>query len=115
MSKAMSAEHLIDVIGVRFDPAAFTAGPVAFNLQISDLGDDGENHVLGVGRSAIHHRPHSADDRAAATVRLDRAMLMAAINGATVPDGVEITGDAEVFEAFVAALTPFTAPALIEP
>ncbi len=115
MSQAMSAEHLIDVVGVRFDPSRFTAGPLTFNLHIIDLGEGGEDHVLGVGRSAIHHRSATVDPDAVATVRLTRGDLMAAINNSSLPDGVEIDGDAQLFEAFVAALTPFTTPALIEP
>ncbi|MDH3301905.1 MAG: MBL fold metallo-hydrolase, partial [Acidimicrobiia bacterium] len=115
MSQAMSAEHLIDVVGVRFDPGAFTAGPLTFNLRITDLGDGGEDHVLGVGRSAIHHRPGTVDPDAAATIRFDRSALLTAINASAVPEGVEIHGDVELVHAFFAALTPFTAPAIIEP
>ena len=112
MSQAMSVEHLCDVIGVRFDPAAFDAGPVAINLHLTDLS---ENHVLGVGRSAIHHRPNAVDPDAAASMHTDRATLAAALDDVEVLERAEIDGDAEMVRAFFASLTVFGPSALIEP
>ena len=77
MSQAMRAEHLFDVIGVRYDPSTYDGDAVVINMHFTDLD---ENHVLGIGRSAIHHRPGVVDDGAVATVRLDRATLIAAID-----------------------------------
>ena len=112
MSQAMSAEHLFDVIGVRFDPAAFDAGPLTFNVHLTDIGED---HVLGVGRSAIHHRRHAVDLDAAASIRTDRATLAAALNDAHAIDGAEITGRQELVRALFESLTVFTTARLIEP
>ncbi|MDE0496389.1 MAG: MBL fold metallo-hydrolase [Acidimicrobiaceae bacterium] len=112
MSQAMSAEHLFDVIGIRFDPDAFTAGPVTFNFHFIDLDED---HVLGVGRSAVHHRRDAVDGSAAASVRTDRATLAAALNDASALDGVEIVGDRALLKSLIAGLTVFTTASLIEP
>ena len=112
MSQAMSAEHLFDVIGVRFDPDAFDAGPVTFNFRFTDLGED---HVLGVGRSAVHHRAGSVDPDAVASVRTDRATLFAALNDASVLDGAEIAGDQALLKSLLGSLTVFTTARLIEP
>ncbi|MDE0320884.1 MAG: MBL fold metallo-hydrolase [Acidimicrobiaceae bacterium] len=112
MSQAMRPEHLFDVIGVRFDPDAFTAGPVTFNFRFTDLDED---HVLGVGRSAIHHRHDAVDAGAAASVRTDRAAFVAALNDAGALDGVEIVGDRALLQALFASLTVFTTAPLIEP
>ncbi|WP_419864957.1 alkyl/aryl-sulfatase [Candidatus Poriferisodalis sp.] len=112
MSQAMSVEHLFDVIGVRFDPDAFTAGPVTFNFRFVDLDED---HVLGVGRSAIHHRHDTVDPGAAASVRTDRSTVVAALNDASALDGVEIVGDRALLQSLFASLTVFTTAPLIEP
>ena len=112
MSQAMSVEHLFDVIGVRFDPDAFDAGPVTFNFRFTDLGED---HVLGVGRSAVHHRADAVHPDAVASVRTDRATLFAALNDASALDGAEITGDRALLQSLLASLTVFTTARLIEP
>ena len=112
MSQAMAAEHLFDVIGIRFDPDAFDAGPVTFNVRITDLGED---HVLGVGRSAVHHRVHSVAPDAVASVRTDRATLFAALNDPSALDSAEVTGDRPLLHSLLAGLTVFTTAPLIEP
>lgn len=112
MSQAMDAGHLFDVIGVRFDPDAFDAGPVTFNFRFTDLGED---HVLGIGRSAVHHRADAVDPTAVASVRTDRATLFAALNDASALDGAEITGDRALLQSLLASLTVFTTAPLIEP
>ena len=112
MSQAMRAEHLFDVIGVRFDPSTYDGDPVVINVHFTDLDED---HVLGLGRSAIHHRPGAVDVAAIATVRLDRATLIAAIDNPDALDAAEFTGDADVFRSFIANLTGFETMALIEP
>ena len=112
MAQAMTAEHLIDIIGIRFDPAAFDAGPVTVNLHFTDLGED---HVLGVGRSAVHHRPGAVDPDAAASVRIDRDTLVASIQDARALDRAEIAGDRHLVHALMSSLTVFTPSAIIEP
>ena len=112
MSQGMEAEHLFDVIGVRFDPAAFRDGLLTINFRFSDLGED---HVLGVGRSAIHHRPGEVDGAAVATVTIDRKTLSAALNDVAALDAAEITGDAELVRRLLSSLTAFTTQPLIEP
>ncbi|WP_423923021.1 alkyl/aryl-sulfatase [Candidatus Poriferisodalis sp.] len=112
MSGAMTAEHLFDVIGVRFDPAAFDAGPFTLNVHLTDLG---ENHVFGVGRSAIHHRPNAVDPDASASIRTDRATLAAALNDVAALERAEISGNQELVRALLESLTVFTTAPLIEP
>ena len=112
MSQAMSVEHLFDVIGIRFDPDAFDAGPVTFNFHFTDLDED---HVLGVGRSAVHHRAHSVDSDAVASVRIDRATLFAALNDASSLDRAEVTGDRNLLYSLLDTLTVFATAPLIEP
>ncbi len=112
MSQAMSAEHLFDVIGIRFDPDAFDVGPVTFNVHLTDLDED---HVLGIGRSAVHHRPDAIDPDADATIHIDRTTLAAALNDATALDRAEITGRRELVRSLLEKLTVFTTAPLIEP
>ncbi|MEL7157334.1 MAG: alkyl sulfatase dimerization domain-containing protein [Actinomycetota bacterium] len=112
MAGAMTPEQIIDVVGVRFDPAAFTAGPVAFNWEVTDLD---QQHVLGVGRSAVHHTPDRFDAGAAATMRLSRAELMALVGDAGLLDPDRIDGDHRLVAEFFASLAQFTTPGLIEP
>ena len=112
MSQAMTAEHLFDVIGVRFDPDAFDAAPVTINVHLTDLGED---HVLGIGRSAIHHRPNAVDPDAVASIRMDRSMLAAALNDAGALDRAEIAGDRSILQSLFAGLTVFRTAPLIEP
>ena len=112
MAQSMTVEHLIDIIGVRFDPAAFDAEPFTVNLHFTDLGED---HVLGVGRSAVHHRPGTVDPDAAASVRIDRHTLLGAIQDAEALDGADIAGDRRLVHAFLSSLTVFTPSAIIEP
>ncbi len=112
MSHAMQASHLFDIIGVRFDPSVFTAGPVTINVHITDLD---EHHVLGLGRSAIHHRPDITDDDAVASLRIDRATMIAAIDDPAALDRAEIGGDADLVRSLFAGLTGFATAALIEP
>ena len=108
----MEVEHLFDLVGVRFDPARFTRGPVVFNVHFTDLDED---HCLGVGRSVIHHRVDAVDDEAIASFRIDRATFAAALSDAAVLQSVEISGDRDTVMDFFAGLTVFATAALIEP
>ena len=112
MPHAMEASHLFDLIGVRFDPAAFTAGPAAINVHFTDLDED---HVLGLGLSAIYHRPDTVDTDAVANVRIDRATLAAALDDHGVLASAEIDGDADLVHRLFAGLTEFRTAAIIEP
>ena len=112
MAQAMEAEHLFDLVGVRFDPSRFTMGPLAFNFHFTDLDED---HLLGVGRSVIHHRAAAVDDEAVASVRIDRATFAAALSDAAALEGAEIAGDRDAVTEFFAALTVFGSAPLVEP
>ncbi len=113
LSNAMEAEHIIDTIGVRFDPARFEPERATINLHFTDLGED---HVLGITRSAVHHTADQRVDGADCSVRLSRAQLMAVLGAPeAVDDGIEIEGDRQVFLGLVGALDVFGMPALIEP
>ncbi len=111
-ARAMQPEHIFDVIGVRFDPSAFEGEPATVNFWFSDID---ERHVLGLGRSAVHHRPHAIDDAAVASVEIDRPTLLAALDDPAALDQAVISGDAEPLRRLLAALTSFGSPALIEP
>ncbi len=117
MAGAMTAEQLFDSIGVRFDPAAFGRAEATINWRFTNLGSGGEDHVLGVSRSAIHHTPDTRADDADVSVELRREDLEAAIQDPTAIDGpgVTVTGDRAVLDAFLASLETFTTAALIEP
>ena len=116
LSNAMAAEHIIDTMGVRFDPAAFGRDRATLNLHFRDLGPDGEDHVIGIARSAIHHTPDHVDDGADVSVRLTRGELMAALGDPdALSDGVEVIGDRQVLVDLLASLDVFEMPALIEP
>ena len=112
MNRAMEAEHLFDIIGVRFDPSRFTRGPLVLNFHFTDLGED---HVLGVGRSAIHHRAGAMDGDAVASIRIDRATFSEALADAAALGGADIAGDRDVVTELFASLTVFDTAALIEP
>jgi alkyl sulfatase BDS1-like metallo-beta-lactamase superfamily hydrolase len=119
MSNAMGAEHIIDMIGVRFDPGAFGRDRATINLRLTDLGDGGEDHVLGVARSTIHHVPDRRADDAEVSVALARADLLAALGE---PEALEraagavtVEGDRQVLVDFLAAIDVFDMQALIEP
>ena len=111
MAGAMGAEHLFDLVGVRFDPSRFTTGPLLFNVHFTDLDED---HVLGVGRSVIHHRANAVDDEAVASIRIDRATFSAALDDAAALRDAEILGDRYFVMEFFAALTVFETATLIE-
>ena len=112
MALAMEAEHLLGVIGVRLDPAAFTHGPLTINVHFTDLDED---HVLGVGKSAIHERPNMVDPDAAASLRIDRLTFWNALTDVSALDAAEITGDETMVRDLFGALTQFGTAALIEP
>jgi len=97
---------------VRYDPAAFGYAPLTINLHVTDLD---EHHVLGIGRSAIHHRAGAVDSGADAVLRIDRASLIRLLANTSTADGLDIDGNAEAVQQFFRTLTVFTSPALIEP
>ena len=112
MSHAMQASHLFDLLGIRFDPSAFTAGPITINVSFTDLQ---EEHVLGVGRSAIHHRPGTSDPDAVASLRCDRRTFSAAMNDTAALNTAQVEGDSDLLRDLFASLTVFQNAALIEP
>jgi alkyl sulfatase BDS1-like metallo-beta-lactamase superfamily hydrolase len=114
LSQAMTAEQILDAIGVRFNPAAFPRETMTCNVHLTDLDQD---HVLGVARSAINHTPDHRSDQADVAVSISRPLLMAAIaDPATLDDpGVEISGDGQALVEFLASLDEPTFPAIIEP
>lgn len=112
MSQAMQAEHFIDLLGVRLDPSTVPQAPCTINLHFTDLD---ENHVLGIGRSAIHHRPGAVDPDAIATVHTDRATVIKALADPAAVDELEIAGDDDAVREFLRNLTTFGGQALIEP
>jgi len=112
MATAMQAEHLIDLMGVRFDPTAFAHDAVTLNVHITDLDED---HVLGIGLSAIHHRPHTTDGNAVASLQIDRLTLFNALRDVGALSDAVIDGDEMLVADFFASMTVFGTAALIEP
>ncbi|MEM7273693.1 MAG: alkyl sulfatase dimerization domain-containing protein, partial [Actinomycetota bacterium] len=112
MSHAMQPSHLIDVLGVRFDPAHFDRAPGVINLHFTDLDED---HVLGIGHSAVHHRPNERDPDAVATVRLDRGTLVWILDTPADVAKVDIDGDRSYVQDLFDGLTVFGPVPLIEP
>lgn len=112
MSRSMQPVHLFDIIGVRFVPQAFDKGPVTINVHFTDLGED---HVLGVGRSAVHHRPNTIDDEAIASLRINRPTFVAALDDAVQLQEAELSGDTALVQELFASLAVFSTAAIIEP
>ncbi len=112
MSHAMQASHLFDILGVRFDPEAFASGPLTINVHFTDLDED---HVLGIGRSAVHHRPNQIDERAGATIRCSRTVFSLAMSDSSALDQAEISGAADTVRELFESLTTFGIAAIIEP
>ncbi len=123
---AMSGEQLIELMGVRFNPARFR-GAATMIWTLTDVGPGGtsETHLVGVANSAIHQRqdpPGDVVSAAEATVSLGRAALLHLIqtpedfdsyvdNGQVVID----VGDTAVVKEYLAALDSFQTQPIIEP
>jgi alkyl sulfatase BDS1-like metallo-beta-lactamase superfamily hydrolase len=116
LSPAMTAEQLVDAIGVRFDPDAFGRPTATINLHLTDLDED---HVVGVANAAVHHTPHHRASTAEAVVTSTRQALMAAMNDPAVLDapaaGITVDGDRQVVADLLDSLDVFTLPAVVEP
>ncbi len=113
MSNAMQPGQIIDSIGVRFDPAAFGRDEATIDLHFTDIGED---HILGVTRSAVHHTPDRRSDAPDCSVRITRGQLMAALGEpSALDDAVEVDGDRQVLLDLLGALDVFELPAIIEP
>ncbi|MGF1597175.1 MAG: alkyl/aryl-sulfatase [Acidimicrobiales bacterium] len=112
MAGAMTAEQIIDVLGVRFDPGRCSLATAVVNLHLVDVDED---HVIGLSRSAIHHSPHSRRHDADVTVGLTRRQLLAALDDPSIVDGATVDGDRTVLDALLAAVDTFGPVALIEP
>ncbi len=115
---AMTAEHLFDVLGVRFDPSRFARERAVYNWTFEDLG---EQHVLGVSNATIHHSPNMRREDADATVTLSRAVIFslfenaAGIDEALGNETLRVDGDLASVRDLFAALDVFDAAAIIEP
>ncbi|MDH3683696.1 MAG: MBL fold metallo-hydrolase, partial [Acidimicrobiia bacterium] len=112
LTTAMTAEQLFDSLGVRFDPGSFGPAAAVINWHFTDLGED---HVLGVAHSAVHHVPDARNDEADASVRSDRALFAQAVDEPAALDDADIDGDRELVLALFRSLEVFTPAALIEP
>ncbi len=116
MSNAMTAAQIFDIIGVRFNPETAAAASIEPGLRINwHFTDIEEDHVLGVGASAVHHIADSVDPDAAATLRVTRGVMMAALSDVAVLDDVEISGDRQAVVDLLSGLEIFHTVALIEP
>jgi len=117
--EAMTAEQIFDIVGVRFDPAAFTGEPGEINVTFQDLSED---HVLGVTKAAVHHLPNRKSEAAPATLQLTRATLARLLTFETTlkdtlaASEATLTGSPALFEALLEALDrPATFFNVVEP
>ena len=115
---AMTAEQIIDAIGMRFDPDSFGPDAARINVHLTDVG---EHHVIGVARQAVHHDPDTTDPQAQVSVALTRETLVLILGAlTTLPDAVDagdavIEGDADVLHGFLDALQVFQTAGIAEP
>ena len=118
LGHAMSAEQIIDTIGMRFDPDAFGLERARINLHLTDLD---EHHVIGVARQAVHHDPDSTDADAQVSVALSRETLVLILGALTTLDDAvaagdaAVDGDAAVLHDFLGALQVFQTAGIAEP
>ena len=115
---AMTAEQLIDMIGVRFDPEAFGRDAARINLHLTDLG---EHHVIGVARRAIHHDADTVDADADVSLTTTRSTLVRILGTLTsLEDAIEsgdatVEGDAAALHDFLGSLQVFMTAGIAEP
>jgi len=118
MAHAMEAENLMDVMGVRFDPAKFGPDEATFNWHFTDLD---EHHVMGIANAAIHHTPNTTADDATASIALTRDHVFQLFDDAGGFDAaveaglVAVDGDIDALRKLFDSLDEFLVPALIEP
>ena len=118
IAHAITIDQLFDMIGVRFNPEKFNHGPSRINWHFSDLGED---HVLGIQRSTIHHDPNTSDDLAEATVTTTRKAISQILGGQKSLNEVleegdfAIQGNQLVVTDFFDSLESFITAPLIEP
>ncbi len=83
---ALSVEQIFDALGVRLNGELAAGKRITINWRFTDLGED---HVLGLENSALHHVPGRHADDAAASVTLPKAVLGQILVGSTTfPDQV---------------------------
>ncbi|MEZ5167602.1 MAG: alkyl sulfatase dimerization domain-containing protein [Acidimicrobiales bacterium] len=120
-ANAMDPVQVIDMAGVRFDPARFE-GSATMVVRFTDLD---ETHLIGVEHAAIHQQadpPATVVAEADVRVALAKQTLIDLIYWADRHDGFLESGalaieegDGAVFRRFVDALDTFPTPRLIEP
>ena len=118
LGHAMTAEQLVDTMGMRFDPDAFGRDSARINVHLTDLD---EHHVIGVARKAVHHDPDMVDAEADVSVVLTRRTLvlilatMTSLDDAVAEGDVTVEGDASVFTDFLGSLQVFMTAGIAEP
>ena len=105
--EAMTAEQVIDIVGVRFDPARFEGEGGQINLAFQDLD---EQHVLGITSAAIHHLPLRRSENAELDLTLTRQlvgkllMFETTLKDAIAAGDASAKGDLGLFERLLGAL-----------
>ncbi len=80
LGHAMTVEQVVDSMGIRLDPDAFTRDAVTINVTFTDLD---ERHVIGISRCAIRHDPNTTSPDADLDVTLTRTVLVDILGGVT--------------------------------
>jgi alkyl sulfatase BDS1-like metallo-beta-lactamase superfamily hydrolase len=71
-------ERFFDSMAARLNGPDAEGVTLSVNFVFTDLG---ENHLLDIGNSVLHHHPSEADARADATLKLTHEMFLAMITG----------------------------------
>ena len=104
---ALTVEMLFDAIGVRLDGEALAGVRLSINWRFTDIGED---HVLGLANSALHHVAGRHDPDAAVTLTMPKSLLAQVMLGRTdltaaVADGtITIDGDADALTTLFGAI-----------
>ena len=109
--EALTIEQLFDTIGVRLNGEAVQGKAATINYRFTDIGED---HVLGLQNSTLHHIPGRLADDADVTVTLTKTVFTALM--AQVTDfitemeagTVELDGAPDALLAIFGSLDQFT-------
>ena len=108
---AMTVTMMLQYLGVRLNADRAAGVSLAFTVEVVD-GDDAGVFAVGVQHGALHHTRGRGHERAEATVRTNRAALVAAVSAGRLEslvdaDGASVDGRVEVLAEFSDLLDSF--------